>query len=78
MDDHSLEYGIIVGHLVGEYENAGKITFTTNFDYDVEFFDLANQLIKEFGLPGNRHYGYFSEFVKKRLEEIELEKKSNG
>jgi len=78
MEDNSLEYGIIVGHLVGEYENDGTITFTAGFDYDVEFFDLARQLIHELGLPDNRHYGYFSEFVRNRLKEIEAERKQNG
>ena len=73
----NLEYGIIVGHLVAEYEKDRTITFTEGFDYDVEFPDLAKQLINEFGQPENSRYGYFSEFVRARLLELEAEKKND-
>jgi len=73
-----LEKGIIVGHLVGVLESDKTITFTDGFDYDGEFIDLAKQLIDEFGHPDNSHYGYFSEFVEARLQEIGLEKEHNA
>ena len=72
----TLEYGIIVGHLVGVFEGQGIITFTKDFDYDGEFTELASQLIKEFESPDNTQ-GYFSEFVKERLPELELERKKS-
>ena len=69
-----LEYGLIVGYKAAMLEARHEITFTTDYALDIEFIGLTNQLVEEFQSDtsvGN----YFSEYVEKRLIEMELERK---
>jgi len=72
-----LEYGLIVGYKAALLEARHEITFTTDYGLDVEFIELTQQLIKEFQSDtsvGN----YFSEYVERRLLELDKEKKHSA
>lgn len=70
-----MEKFLVVGHLCGVLAEQGKISFTKDFDYDGEMFQLAERLIREFDNEQYSKYGYFSEFVESRLLQIEKDMK---
>ena len=69
-----IEYGLTVGYKAALLEAGGEISFTKGYDLDDQFSVLAQQLINEFTSDiGAGHY--FSEYVERRLKELDVEKK---
>ena len=71
--DETLEKGLTISSIVSRLEDQGLINFTCDMAYDDEFLKLAEQLIREFNLVQYSHIHYFSEFVQRRLLQMQEE-----
>lgn len=70
-----LQQGLIIGTIVTRLEENETINFTCNQSYDDEFLKLAEQLIGEWESPAIKKHSdeYFSDFVERRLIELDKE-----